>query len=266
MSEKELKLRAEEGLIERDALLTGQLQAEGLGNLLNISTGSDSEYPLKKELRNCEFRLPHEVQWAIGDITRETMNDGVEREVFIGFNSGKFTYSRVHLGTETGVGIRKKDLFPDDFDGTVIAAAHTHPIVLERPSLPSNPDICSFIIDLRHVPVMVISGEPSWILVKSEDYYQGEIPVNNDFLYKQFKKDLYNAERRFKRSNPHYYKLEEYESFLASFLNNHGIVLFACKEHVTGLGDGSARITDGVGNITFSAVEPKHEEIFRKVA
>ena len=265
ISEKELKLRAKEGLTKRDALLLGQTQAEGLRNLLNISVGNDSEYPSQKELRNCKFNLPVAVQWIIGDITVETMEDKKERMVFFGFDDGKFTYSKTHLGTETGVMVRKNDLFPDDLKGVIIAEVHTHPPMLKFESLPSNSDICEFVTHDRHVPVKLVSGERPYIMVKSADYYQKETPSDNQVLYKQLKRDLDNATRRFIRRNSHH-NLEKLESFLASFLNSYGIVLFTGKEDVKGLGFPSPTITNGSKKITFSAVEPMHGETLQKIA
>jgi len=262
ITEEGLKLRTGEGLATRDALLKGELQGVAVRRL--ISNSSKESYPSEKEIFYTFF-LPKDIQRLVGEITYDTLRvDGKEREVFIAFGEGNFEASQVLKGTEHVVNIKKKDLFPKN-SGIVLMDIHTHPG--DFFNLPSTVDLANFITYARHIPVMVVSGSTGgWLLLKTAEFFKTNIPQDSKSLYKELKRDLDNAEKRFMRKNSRY-TFEDFESFQASFLEKYGIMFFKSEAYISGCGTiGRRPILDEIPEQRFEHILPKYREVTPEVA
>jgi hypothetical protein len=114
---------------------------------------------------------------------------------------------------------------------------------------------------------MVVSGPTGgWILLKTAEFFKRDVPFDFVSSYQDLKRDLYNAERRFRRKNPNS-SHEDFESFIASFLEEYGIMFFHSELDIEGCGTmGRRPILDEFPDHRFKHILPRYKEVTQRVA
>lgn len=168
--------RAKRGLVRRESLLKGEMQAEGVRKFLRI--GTSREYPRLEEFPSVFF-VPPKVVSSMASISSQAKKDGKEREFYVGISKGKWWLSPTHVGDEREINNLNRDLFPKKRPEYVIMEVHTHfPLSAKADvlQLPSPRDIATLVVTNRDYSAMMVSAPSGvWLMIKGREYFQKQV-------------------------------------------------------------------------------------------
>jgi len=228
--------RAKAGLAKREALLRGELQVEGVRQLMGLKP--KSEYPNIDELPD-RFFLPAEIIPRVASMTRQQLEKGKERECFVGFLNGKYWLSKVHKGDEEAIRDEHRDFFPKKKPDYVVLEVHTHKAPEGKLPAPSSGDIASFLISFPHLPGVLISSDvAAWVMIKSRQSFEMPVAKNVEERGKAHKELKAFAERSIKNfcSSRIVDLTMNWDSLFAAILERYGAVLYSSSPRMLMVG------------------------------
>jgi hypothetical protein len=234
--------RAKVGLTKREALLKGELQAEGVRRLIGLEP--QGEYPMLGELPETVF-LPGEIIPRVVSMTRQYLKKGKEKECWAGFLNGKYWFSEVFTGSEWQVLDEHRNSFPRKRPDYLVLEIHTHKEPAERIlPLPAPPDIAALLVSCPQLPAMLISSDSgAWLMIKGREYFEKPVPNNVESRKKAWEEMVFFVEesRRNLISSGEETLSAHWESLLAAILTRYGAAFYSSNPRYLPKGRASSK-------------------------
>lgn len=234
--------RAKAGHAKREALLRGDLQAEGIRKLIGLELRE--EYPILDELPQTVF-LPGEIVSRAAVMTQRYLKKGKEKECWTGFLNGNYWFSEVFTGDEWKITAEHRNYFPRKGPDYLVLEIHTHKEPVERSlPLPTSSDVATFLVGTPQLPAMLISSDSgAWLMVKGKEYFGKPIPDNVEDRHKAWEKvALFVDESRnnFISSGEQTFSAS-WESIYAAILERYGVAFYSSNPRYLPKGRGSSK-------------------------
>ena len=224
-SQSEKIERAKRGIAKVEALLKGELQAEGVRKFLGINSGED--YPRLEELPFMFF-IPPEIVSRLSSITNQSKDSRREREFFVGFSNQNWWLSKTHLG-ENEINDSHRDLFPKKRPKHLIMEVHTHlPIAGKEGGLrlPTAPDIATLVAWREYLAMMVSAPTGAWLMIKGKEYFQKETETKREEIW-AIVNSVVQRKIDYLISMPELTTVSYCENYFAQMLAEYGIAFYS---------------------------------------